>query len=181
MAEEGLLYQTGPHNDYMPPTQTSTKANDDQGFWGGMAVMSAAEYRFPNPPDGKQQWLALAQAVFNTQAARWDTQECSGGLRWQIFLWNNGYDYKNSIFQACLFKMAARLARYTGNQSYADWADKAWDWMASTGLLHPQTYYVYDGVHTDNCSSITPYQHTVRYLFVLGGGGESRWPAVSRL
>jgi mannan endo-1,6-alpha-mannosidase len=157
VAVPGLLFQVGPNKDYMPPNQTMTEGNDDQGFWG-MAVMSAAEYRLPNPPSDKPQWLALAQAVFNTQAARWEEQDCGGGLRWQIFPWNNGYNYKNSISQACFFNIAARLARYTGNQSYADWAERPWDWMVATGLLSLKNYYIYDGMHIENCSSITPYQ-----------------------
>src|ERR1700761_9008625 len=88
ITQEGLLFQVGPNNDYMPPNQTRTEGNDDQGFWG-MAVMTAAEYNFQNPPASDPQWLALAQAVFNTQAARWDAADCNGGLRWQIFTWNN--------------------------------------------------------------------------------------------
>ncbi|KAK0628176.1 glycosyl hydrolase family 76-domain-containing protein [Bombardia bombarda] len=124
---------------------------------------------FPESPKDQPQWLALAQAVFNTQAARWDANECGGGLRWQIFTWNNGYDYKNSISQACFFNIGARLARYTGNQSYADWADKTWDWMVASEFLEPETYYVYDGAHTTNCSDITPYQWTYNAgAFVLG-------------
>jgi len=168
LTEQGLLFQVGPNSDYMPPNQTRTEGNDDQGFWA-MAVMSAAEYKFQNPPDDKPQWLALAQAVFNTQAPRWDTEECGGGLRWQIFTWNNGYDYKNSISQACFFNIAARLARYTGNQSYADWADKTWDWMTSVELIYPSTYYIYDGIHTNDCRNATPYQWTYNAgAFLLG-------------
>lgn len=154
---QGLLHQVGPNDDYMPPNQTMTEGNDDQGFWG-MAVMSAAEYQFPDPPAGKPGWLALAQAVFNTQAYRWDAADCGGGLRWQIFTWNNGFNYKNSISQACFFNIAARLALYTGNQSYADWADKTWNWMEAANLIEDKTYYIYDGVHIENCSDITPYQ-----------------------
>ncbi|KAK4189237.1 family 76 putative glycoside hydrolase [Podospora australis] len=168
VTSEGLLFQAGPNNDYMPPNQTVTEGNDDQGFWG-MAVMTAAEYNFDNPPPNKPQWLSLAQAVFNTQAARWDTQDCGGGLRWQIFTFNNGYDYKNSISQACFFNIAARLARYTGNQSYAEWADRTWDWMVAANLLDREYYYVYDGTHTSNCSGITPYQWTYNAgAFLLG-------------
>lgn len=168
VATDGLLFQVGPNNDYMPPNQTRTEGNDDQGFWG-MAVMTAAEYRFRDPAPDKPQWLALAQAVFNTQAARWDPNECGGGLRWQIFTWNNGYDYKNSISQGCFFNIAARLALYTGNQSYAEWADRTWDWMASTKLLDPESYYVYDGMHTTDCSRLTPYQWTYNAgAFLLG-------------
>lgn len=68
-------------------------------------------------------------------ASRWDTQYCGGGLRWQIFSWNNGYDYKNSVSNAALFHIAARLARYTGNQTYVDWAVKVFDWMESINLV----------------------------------------------
>lgn len=158
ITQQGLLFQVGPNNDYMPPNQTLTEGNDDQGFWG-MAVMSAAEYNFDNPPADKPQWLALAQAVFNTQAARWDTEHCNGGLRWQIFTWNNGFDYKNSISQACFFNIAARLALYTNNQSYADWAVRTWDWMVDSKLLNLESWYIYDGGDIDdNCTKLTPYQ-----------------------
>ena len=155
---QGLLFQVGPANDYMPPNQTLTEGNDDQGFWG-LAVMSAAEYNYPNPPKNEPQWLALAQAVFNTQAPRWDMNHCNGGLRWQIFEWNKGFNYKNSISMACFFALGARLALYTKNSSYADWAGVTWDWMIGTGFMDPETYYVYDGAHIEtNCSDIVPYQ-----------------------
>lgn len=57
--------------------------------------MTAAEYKFPNPPSDQPQWLALAQGVWNSQAIRWNAQTCGGGLNWQIYQFNNGYDYKN--------------------------------------------------------------------------------------
>lgn len=61
---QAMLHQTGDDRDYMPPNQTKSLGNDDQGFWA-MAAMSAAENNFPNPPPDQPQWLALAQAVFN--------------------------------------------------------------------------------------------------------------------
>lgn len=126
-----------------------------------MAVLSAAEYNFPNPPASRPQWLALAQNVFNTQAARWNTAQCGGGLRWQIFQWNNGYLYKNSISQACFFNMASRLALYTGNHTYAKWADRIWDWMIDVKFLHNDSYYIYDGAPVEgNCTQVVPYQWT---------------------
>ncbi|KAL0937392.1 Mannan endo-1,6-alpha-mannosidase DCW1-like protein 1 [Colletotrichum truncatum] len=156
---QGLLHQVGKFNDYMPDNQTLTEGNDDQGFWG-LSVMSAAEYNFPNPPADQPQWLALAQAVFNTQAARWDPGHCNGGLRWQIFTWNNGFDYKNTISQACFFALASRLALYTGNSSYAEWADRTWDWMVGVKFI-TDDYYVYDGGNIQhNCTDIVPYQWT---------------------
>ncbi|KAL7621135.1 hypothetical protein AAE478_008451 [Parahypoxylon ruwenzoriense] len=168
IVEQGLLHQVGPYNDYMPPNQTLTEGNDDQGFWG-MAVMSAAEYKFQNPPPDQPQWLALAQAVFNTQAVRWDQEHCNGGLRWQIFTWNNGFDYKNSISQACFFNIAARLALYTGNSSYADWAVRTWDWMEAVRLID-NNYRIFDGAHiADNCTTLTPYEFSYNVgAFLLG-------------
>lgn len=121
LVTQGMLFQVGPNNDYMPPNQTKTLGNDDQCFWA-LAAMSAAESNFPNPPKDKPQWLALAQAVFNTQAQRWDKSTCGGGLKWQIYTFNNGYTYKNTISNGCFFNLGARLALYTRNDTYADWA-----------------------------------------------------------
>lgn len=168
VTSDALLFQVGPYNDYMPPNQTLTEGNDDQGFWG-MAVMSAAEYKFPDPSKGKPQWLALAQAVFNTQAARWDSAQCNGGLRWQIFQWNNGFNYKNSISQGCFFNIAARLALYTGNSTYADWAVKTWDWMVNVKFMD-ENYRVFDGAHVEvNCTEIVPYQFSYNVGTFLHG------------
>lgn len=127
IVKQGMIFQIGPDDNYMPPNQTKAEGNDDQYFWG-CAAMSAAEYNFENPDAGDPGWLALAQGVFNSQAARWDAADCGGGLRWQIFTWNNGYDYKNTPSNGGLFNLASRLGAYTGNQTYFDWADKLWDW-----------------------------------------------------
>lgn len=113
------------------------QGNDDQGFWG-IAAMTAAEIGFPDVDDGYS-WLSLAQGVFNTQVARWDSNNCGGGLRWQIFPYQAGYAMKNSISNGLLFQLAARLARYTNNQTYTEWAEKVWDWSASS----PQWSYNY--------------------------------------
>jgi mannan endo-1,6-alpha-mannosidase len=116
----------------MPANQSSSEGNDDQCFWA-LAAMSAAETNFTNPPTDKPQWLALAQAVFNEQATRWDAQNCGGGLRWQIYPTNNGYTYKNSIANGCMFHVGARLARYTANDSYVTFAEKHYDWLEKIG------------------------------------------------
>jgi len=129
---QALLFQVGPNNDYMPPNQTSSEGNDDHGFWG-LAAMTAAEANYPNPPANQPQWLALSQAVFNLMAGNWDNATCNGGLRWQIFPFNKGYNYKNSISNGCMFHLAARLARYTGNDTYAVWARTTFDWMQNIG------------------------------------------------
>lgn len=183
ITSQALLFQVGDDQNFMPANQTSDMGNDDQGFWG-MAAMSAAEVNFPNPPPDQPQWLALAQAVFNSQAARWDTQTCGGGLRWQVFPFNTGFDYKNSISNGVFFNLGARLARYTGNQTYAQWAERVWDWMSEHELLDGQ-FQVWDGSHdlTTNCSTQTQLQWSYNVGIYLHGAanmynftnGDSTW------
>lgn len=168
VVEQALLSQVGTNEDYMPSNQTRTEGNDDQGFWG-MAAMTAAETNFQNPPEDQPQWLELAQAVFNSQAPRWDMTTCGGGLKWQIFPFNNGFDYKNSIANGCFFNIATRLALYTGNQTYADWAQKTWDWMNDVGLMD-ENYNVYDGTSDlQNCTTINKIQWTYNTGIFLHG------------
>ncbi|GAM82862.1 hypothetical protein ANO11243_008480 [Dothideomycetidae sp. 11243] len=159
VTSQALLFQVGPYNNYMPPNQTKSLGNDDQCFWG-VAAMQAAEVNFPNPPADQPQWLALAQGVFNSQALRWDNSTCAGGLRWQIFTFNNGYNYKNAISNGCFFNLAARLAAYTGNQTYADWAARAYEWSFDIGLISDQ-YDIFDGTDdTLNCTQLNHIQWT---------------------
>ncbi|KAH9816356.1 glycoside hydrolase family 76 protein [Teratosphaeria destructans] len=156
--QQALLAQVGPDNNYMMPAYYSSLGNDDQDFWA-MAVLAAIEYDFPVPAgNDSTTWYDLAVAVFNTQVPRWDTSTCNGGLRWQIFQSNAGYDYKNSISNGGFFQIAARLAHYTGNQTYVDWAERSYDWMTAIGLIDAN-YNVFDGTNDQiNCSQI---DHTV--------------------
>ncbi|KAJ9642852.1 hydrolase 76 protein [Coniosporium tulheliwenetii] len=139
VVSEALLFQVGPNADYMPPNQTRTL------------------------------WLALAQAVFNSQAPRWDTSTCGGGLKWQIFAFNNGYNYKNAISTGTFFQLAARLYQYTGNQTYADWATTAYEWATDVGLINAE-YHVFDGTDdTTNCTEINHIQWSANAgLFIYG-------------
>ncbi|KAI1458436.1 glycoside hydrolase family 76 protein [Annulohypoxylon moriforme] len=181
---QALLHQAGEDSDYMPQNQTRTLGNDDQGFWA-MSAMSAAENNFPNPPEGQPQWLALAQAVFNEYVTRWDPQTCNGGMRWQIFTFNNGFNYKNSISNGCFFNIASRLARYTGNQTYANWAERVWDWMEEVKFIDSD-FNIYDGAGVDqNCADINKAQWTYNAGIFLQGtammynhtDGNSTWKA----
>jgi mannan endo-1,6-alpha-mannosidase len=165
---QALLFQVGTNQDFMPVNQTKDEGNDDQGFWG-MAAMLAAETNFENPPSDQPQWLALAQAVFNEMASRWDPSTCGGGLRWQIFTFNTGFTYKNSIANGCFFNLGARLARYTGNATYAQWAETIWNWESAIGLIDG-SYNIYDGASdTDNCTEITRLQWTYNAGIYLHG------------
>lgn len=155
---QALVHQATPMADFMPRNQTRTMGNDDQGFWA-MAAMSAAETNFPNPPPEDPQWLALAQSLFNQWVSRWDLNACGGGLRWQVHRFNDGFDYKNSISNGCFFNIASRLARYTGNQTYAEWASRVFEWEETIGLISAE-YEVHDGMRTDllthECTDMDP-------------------------
>lgn len=165
---QGLLAQAGTDSDYMPINQTKDEGNDDQAFWA-FAVLSAAELKYPDPPPSQPQWLALAQAVFNRQIIRWDTQTCGGGLRWQIFSFNDGYNYKNAISNGGFFLLAARLARHTNNSTYADWANTIYDWCAQSPLISSD-YKVFDGSSTlKNCSDADHDLWTYNYGVFLAG------------
>ncbi|KAM7195620.1 Glycosyl hydrolase family 76 domain containing protein [Rhypophila sp. PSN 637] len=169
---QSLIFQSGPpQHAYMPDNWTASLGNDDQGFWG-MSAMLAAETMFPDPPSNGNQpgWLELAQAVFNTQAApeRHDST-CGGGMRWQIPQFNIGYDYKNSIANGIFFNLGARLARYTRNTTYSDYAEQTWDWMAAVGLMD-DAINVYDGAHVQtNCTDVFKAQFSYNAGVLIQG------------
>jgi predicted alpha-1,6-mannanase (GH76 family) len=163
------MAQVGPDSNYMPPAYFASLGNDDQAFWA-LAVLSALEYDFPPPPGQSSDiWLDLAVAVFNTQVPRWDTEACAGGLKWQIFESNKGYNYKNSISNGAFLQIAARLARYTGNQTYVDWAERSWEWMSRIGLIG-ENYQVFDGSDDLlNCSELNHIQWSYNSAVLLYG------------
>jgi mannan endo-1,6-alpha-mannosidase len=156
LVSQALQFQVGDYNAYMPPNQTKTLGNDDQSCWG-LAAMTAAEVGFSKP--NSSEWVDYAVGVWNTQAARLDTEEkagtCGGGLRWQIFTFNKGYDYKNSFANGNFFLLSARLAKFTGNATYSQYADKVFKWSRDIKLVD-ENYAVYDGTRaTTKCSPVS--------------------------
>lgn len=178
-----IEYQSGKYHNYLTVNQSMVEANDDQLVWG-MIVMDAAEKNFSSPSSGgddsyPDNWLYFGQAIFNSVAPRWDTSQCDGGLRWQIYEWNSGYDYKSMVANGGFFHLAARLARFTNNQSYVDWAERIYSWANDTNLLnaiHPDADWsekmvrVRDGVNVKgNCSEPAPYEWTYDQGFMMSG------------
>ncbi|EQL00677.1 Glycoside hydrolase, family 76 [Ophiocordyceps sinensis CO18] len=167
--KKAMVHQAGVNQDFLTPNWTAHMGNDDQGFWG-MSAMLAAENNFDNPPPNEPQWLATAQGVFNTMASpkRYD-EVCGGGLRWQLSLYSKGYNYKNSISNGIMFNLGARLARYTGNKTYEEWAIKTWDWERKVGLITDQ-YAVFDGANdADDCANINKDEWTYNSGVFLQG------------
>ncbi|MCJ1411721.1 hydrolase 76 protein [Ptychographa xylographoides] len=165
---QAILSQVSPTNDFMMPAQHFDLGNDDVLFWA-LTAMSAAEYAFPNPSSSGPAWIDLAINVFTDMTQRWNTTQCNGGLKWQFFPSNTGYDYKSSVTNGGFFQLSARLARYTGNQTYVDWTETIWEWMTGVGLVS-DSYNVYDGANDlINCSQLDHDQWTYNNaMFVYG-------------
>jgi mannan endo-1,6-alpha-mannosidase len=117
--------------------------------------MSALEYQFPEPEAAPAKYIDVVVNAFENIVARWDETTCDGGLKWQIYPENAyGFNYKNSISNGAVFALGARLARYTGEQKYADWAVKLYDWTVKTGLISGD-FAVFDGTDDKtNCAKV---------------------------
>lgn len=168
---QALQFQRGPLSNYNPPNQSASMGVDDQLFWA-YSAMDAVESNFPESGGSDPSWLALAQGVFNFQHDLWDTSTCGGGFHWQVFATNGGYNLKNSISNGGNFLLAARLAYVTGNESYADWANKVYNWVASSKLYQQDTniLYIWDNTDsTNNCTDQTNYVWTYNYGVMLSG------------
>lgn len=124
--------------------------------------MSAAEYGWREPPPPYPSWLGVCDNVFNNFISRWylANDTCDGGLKWQVFESSRGYNYKNSISNGGFFQLATRLWRYTGNDTYYEWAERVWDWSTAVGLvaISGNGYIVLDGV--DEAPNCTDFDHT---------------------
>lgn len=153
----------------LPIAFMSSQGNDDQAFWAFAALSAAETASFPSPPPGNPSYLELAQTVFHEQMGRWDTANCGGGLRWQIYGSHHSWMYKNSISNGAFFLLAARLARFTGDQLYVDWAEKVWNWMEESSFLLSD-YTVFDGAHTNtDCTDFNEDQWTYNTAILLAG------------
>jgi mannan endo-1,6-alpha-mannosidase len=71
------------------------------------------------------------------------------------------------------FMVAARLAYITGNDSYADWADMVWDWMADSAMFERANdglLYIWDNVNADkDCGEPVNFIWSYNYGVLLGG------------
>lgn len=165
---EGMYHQRGGDNNYMPANYSSYLGNDDQLTWG-LAAMTAAELSYPQK-SSMPSWETMAANVWNSVSSRWDESHCDGGLRWQIWPYQAGYATKNAISNGAFFELSARLARFTNNQTYSDWAEKIWNWSAETPLLNEKTWDIADSTTTEkDCSDHNDFQWSFNYGMYMSG------------
>lgn len=74
-----------------------------------------------------------------------------------------------AIANGCFFNMGARLARYTQNDTYAQWATETWDWIMSVKYIDEE-WNVYDGGHVPyNCTDTNKQQFSYNAAILLSG------------
>jgi mannan endo-1,6-alpha-mannosidase len=169
---QGLTYQLSlsPSGDFNIQSESFDTGSDDQAFWI-IAALSANEYGFPEPTPPLPSWLGVAINAWEVFVQRWaiDSTTCGGGLRWQFQENLAGWTYKNAISNGLFFQISARLARFTGNQTYVDWSHRIWNWTASVGMID-NIYNVFDGSDVLlNCTALDHHQWTYNVGVYLYG------------
>ena len=168
VTSQGMYAQKGEDNNYFPSNWSAFLSNDDQILWG-LAAITAAEYNYPQDKN-QPSWLTLAEGVFNDQVPRWDMTTCNGGMRSKPHFYLKGYNLKNAVSNGGLFQLSARLAYYTNNQTFADWANRIWNWSSSTPLLDQDTWFIADSVNDEEqCKTPGNTQWTYNYGLYVGG------------
>ncbi|KAI1379634.1 glycoside hydrolase family 76 protein [Hypoxylon crocopeplum] len=181
---QSLLWQVGPNDDFLSPNWTTSIGNDDQAIWA-LSALSAEEIGFQEPGPDEPQWLTLAKNVFDEQSSgdrRVKDGECEGALRWQIFTFNNGYNYVNSASNIGYFNLAAQLAYLTGNETYLSAAGDTWSVLTDIGFV-AENFDVYDGASAEDCAKVNNAQFSYTAAMLLQGsaylynhtGGDQGW------
>ncbi|XP_014561378.1 glycoside hydrolase family 76 protein [Bipolaris victoriae FI3] len=180
LVSEGIQWQRGKDYAFMARNQTASMTNDDHCAWGQTA-MSAAEFGFPKPENGS--WVDAAISVFDVMTMRWSTEFCDGGLSMGIYSFQVGSSYKQTASNGNFFLLASRLARFTGNGTYTEWAEKIFDWAHGKGFV-TDDYQIYDGADGEqNCTEFNEVQFTYNHgLFTEGAAilynitdGKQKW------
>ncbi|KAK7943920.1 mannan endo-1-6-alpha-mannosidase DCW1-like protein [Apiospora aurea] len=137
-----LVEQSGENKDFMPANWTATMGNDDQGFWA-MTAMLAAETNFPRRPPRPGS----------------TGSPCI----------NNGFDYVNTISNGIYFNLGARLARYTGNDTYAEYAEKTYELLERLKYIDEEGN-VHDGAHLPkDCLDVNKLQFSYNAAVMIQG------------
>jgi len=129
-------------NDYMG--QFRNEFTDDSGWW---ALVWISAYDFT----GEAKYLNTAKTISDWMDSNWDTQ-CGGGIYWK-----NGASYKASISNSLFLKVNASLhRRISGDTTYLNRANKAWNWIKSSGLIQSGDGHVLDGMSAGSCTPSNP-------------------------
>lgn len=71
-----------------------------------------------------------------------------------------------------MFHIGARLARFTGNDTYVEWAERIFDWLVGVSFINTTEdgWRIFDGaLIAGNCTQITDLEWTYNYGLFLSG------------
>ncbi|KAI0865861.1 glycosyl hydrolase family 76-domain-containing protein [Xylaria cubensis] len=185
---QGLLWQRGSNNDFLPANWSATAGNDDQAIWG-MAALAAAETGFAGPGVDNLKWLDLVQNVFDEQssdARHVANGSCAGGLRWQIFTFNSGYNYISTLANVAYANLGARLSLQDGkNQTQAKSVEDTFNWLQTSKFIDAK-FNVYDGASVPECDQINRVQTSFAAGLAVEGAavmynstsGDDKWKKI---
>jgi len=156
--------------DYLPAIENTFSLNSRQGFlnsfyddegWWALAWVRA--YDLTQNPD----YLNMASSIFDDMTGGWD-DVCGGGI-W----WSKDRTYKNAIANELFLSVAAHLANRVTDPdlqaSYADWADREWQWFLQSGMINAQNL-INDGLTRDGtCRNNGQTTWTYNQGVILGG------------
>ncbi|GAW17447.1 hypothetical protein ANO14919_069040 [Xylariales sp. No.14919] len=166
---EGLQWQRGPGDDFLPQNWSITTGNDDQAIWA-MAALLAAETGFAEAGGDNPKWLTLAQNVFDeqsTEARRVVNGSCAGALRWQIFATSNGYNWVATSSNVAYANLGAGLSlQDRQNETLPKLVEDTFDWLESSKFID-SNFNVYDGAQASDCSKISKAQFSYISAFAL--------------
>lgn len=140
----------------MPLNVSSDISHEDQSYFA-LAALTGVENEML---EDAEKWENVVKNVWNGQASRWDDKICGGGLSRMIFSFSSGYAGRGSVTHMNFFLLSARLAAYTDNSTYADWANKVYDWSEEVGLIGPDGQ-VFAGAINGDCTEIDKDQWSV--------------------
>ncbi|KAJ5204302.1 uncharacterized protein N7498_005181 [Penicillium cinerascens] len=132
-------------------------AYDDDAWWA-LAWIAAYDVTEDN------QYLQLAEGIFDDLTKAWGTRCSGGGIPW-----NPSNTYVNAITNELFLSTAAHLANrvYSRKQYYVDWAQKEWNWFVAQGFIGANNT-INDGL-LQNCQNNGATVWSYNQGVVLGG------------
>ncbi|CAG7919551.1 unnamed protein product [Penicillium olsonii] len=133
------------------------QAYDDDGWWA-LAWIAAWDIT------KEENYLELAEGIFESLAKAWGTNCGGAGLPWSPVS-----TYVNSITNELFLSIAAHLANRVPDRKsyYVSWAQKEWDWFAAQGFIG-ENGTINDGLLGD-CQNNGDTVWTYNQGVVLGG------------
>jgi predicted alpha-1,6-mannanase (GH76 family) len=152
---------------------TLTGYYDDEEWWA-LGWLRAWELT------GNASYANRTRIIFEHQIdAAWNESSCGGGLMWQGFIYSEnrfGNPYKGAITNELFLMITAKMAVLgppADRGHYADWAQRAWAWFRSTGMIGEKSL-INDGLdtfagHEDICRNNNQTAWSYNQGVILGG------------